>query len=293
MMKNVWILALSLGLSACSFESNHGSQNEQRENEDRDSLIRAYSSIQGTYEGTLQTATKTLEARLTLTYKEVVVGRDSEGQPRYRPVLVARLSRPDLLTLDVRLEGRFVPETGDLTLTTQSKADENGNARIVGEDLYLRSSIRNGELRAVVKTNGHDYGILNVRFSSRDVRSESIDDAEQMDRIRRRMQKIAGVYEGTATPDDVMGPFRFRMRIAIEESAGFPTLVVFYTRDQATVPVRMVVTYRPDRSPEEISFTNTDSTHERVSFYGHYSNGMIDGILTYPTFRAEMRAVRR
>lgn len=285
------VIAASSLILSCGFDSSHKSD-EEREASDREELVQTYSQIQGVYRGAIHTSKKDLELKLTLTFKEVVVGKDSEGQPRYRPVLVARFSRPGLVVLDIRMEGTYSSSSGNLTLSTEA----NG-----GEYFQIRGQLIGSNLNGEIKTSsGSTYGQLSGKLETRQVQTAEGDDLEQADRIRKHLLKLAGTYEGVVTPEDITGPFRASIRLDVEEelsSEKIPSLVAYYERiGGGSLSTRLKVQYFPERSPAEISFSSSGATGnniERVSFLGIILDNEIRGQLSYPAFRAKFVANKK
>jgi hypothetical protein len=284
------MMIFSLILSACAFDGKDDT--DQRDLEDREELLRTFSQIQGIYTGTIETQYKTMPAKLTITYREVVVGKDSDGQPRYRPVLVARLSRPELFALDIRMDGKYISRTGDLTLSTT----EGG-----GEFLQGRGSILGGNYQATLSNaNLGFYGILRVSLLTREIRTEENDDAEQRDRIRNRMNLLAGTFAAVikpdvTIPDETEDVIRSELRLLVEETDTFPRLVAYYNHKcGALLPIRSTVTFRPEMVPPEISFaTDSGTSGLKISFAGTFVNSAIEGRFQFPTFSGTLKAAKR
>lgn len=280
------VTVFALMLSACAFDSSNDT--DQRDLDDRNELVRSFSAIQGIYSGTIETQYKTMPAKLTITYREVEIGKDSDGQPRYRPVLVARLSRPELLTLDVRMNGKYIERTGDLTLSTV----DNG-----GEYLQGRGYIRGTDYTATLTNASFGfYGTLRVSLLSREIKTEENDDQEQISRIRQRMKLLEGTYRAVVKLDipspDYPDVVRSELRLIVEETGAVPVLTAFYSHMCGAIkPIRARATYKPDLVPAELSFATTSDMDLRITFNGTWQNSVIDGYFQFPTLSGRLHAV--
>ena len=286
------LMPFLLALSACSFNSDSNSQEQKRDADDRAKLTRTYSAIQGVYAGTIEFDDHSnTPANLIITFREDVVGKDSQGQPRYRPVLVARLNRPNLLVLDTRLEGNYVEESGDLTFT--SPKDKDGNS---SEGISIHSALRGGVYEAPINWRGARYGLLHVELTGQSVPDETQSDILQIRRIRAYLNTLTGIYNALVTPTQVSAgydvqPFQPTFRLYVDDTGSVPALYLSWRRTEFELPLAIPVDLRTTLNPREISFRSPNGSLERFVFFGTFTNGVVDGTITYPTFTGNLHAV--
>lgn len=272
--KVIFVALFTVAAVACSFDSN---RNENRaDSEKRQENVESLSSITGVYEGTIRSPDQSeINAILSLTYREKVIGRDTDGQPIYRPVVSAKLIRPDLLVSNSTLEGRYIPENRDLTLSTETDG---------GEYFYLRGNINNNLYSGEIKTVSGTYGYFQLKFKTSSVPSGASDDYAQIERIRNRLRPLEGYYSVKITPEDRLDgkpyeqPYTSTITLRIENASykgvpvNYPILIARYEHKAAGDygPSFAQVNYKPEKAANgELLFASNDGPI-RFSFKGRF-----------------------
>lgn len=291
------ILSLTLwsafSLSGCAFDKSDTDPNRKRDLVNREKLVRAYEGLQGVYEGTLVTPIRTEMVRLTLSYTEVEVGKNQDGEIRYQPELRARFSRLTLDLFDIYMTASYIPETADLTLTT----DNDG-----GESVYIRGYVINGHFSAPVKNRDGSYvGQVELDLVSKEVVAPPDGTANDVyDRIKARLVPISGQYSMTVTPyDRRYEAFKVDLLIRIEdkivEGQRIPALSSYSRREDGfSTAGKHSIAYNGTRRPEELTFepASTNAGYSAWSSKAIFENGKISGEIYYPTFQGTFIAER-
>lgn len=295
-MKQVTVYLLGLFCAGCSFSDSGVMGDIQKDLGDRNKMIEAFSAIEGVYEGQvfLPNQNRNQPARLILTYREVAVGTDNDGQIRYRPRLFARFNRPNVLVLDNKLEGVFDPLTGDITLSSLPNEPEA---------FYIRTRIQSDQIKGTLRLGAQVYGELDVVRVSRTLPDDSNEDENQRQKIRAQLATLAGDYDASVTDIDILvpniniKPFHVEtFSIRISDTQGkLPKLILYYRQSNAFLVVQVPVDYRPHLFPEEVSFNapRGGAGQETFDFFGTWDNGVISGKIVYPTFIGTLRAVKK
>lgn len=296
MMQVIVGLMVFVSLWSCSFPEQGTMSDVQKDLSDRNKIVDAFGAIEGVYEGHVffPNQNRRQEARLILTYREVPVGTDSDGQIRYRPRLFARFNRPEVLVMDNKLEGVFEPVTGDITLSSLASEPES---------FYIRTRVQSHQIQGTLRLGAQIYGILDVTRVTRDLPDDTDEDENQRQRIRTKLVSLAGDYQARVTdiellvPNINIKPFvvdTFSIRVS-ETQGRMPQLILYYRKSPAFLVVQSVVDYRPALQPEEISFKTPrgGAGQETFDFFGTIDNGVIEGQIVYPTFVGKLRAVKR
>ncbi len=291
---SLFLLVFGLVLQNCSIAGNDNEVTElQRDLNDRNKIVSSYQAIEGVYEGSLylKQSNQTIPAKLIMTYREVSVGNDNEGQLRYRPRLFARFSRPEALFLDVKMEGVFEPTTRDITLSSIKEESES---------YYLRTQMDGDIIRGTLKLGEQNYGELNLKLKTKILPSEIDQEIELRQAIREKLAPLTGNYECLVTPDPSSGlkPFSPEVfKLVVSESQGrLPQLMLYYRQSNAFVIVTTPVTYKPYLSPEEFSVKaerTANISQETFEIFALLNHGVIEGTISYPTFTGSLRAIKK
>lgn len=287
------VCLIALLLYSCSFQSRPPLSDVQKDLDERNQIVQSYASIEGTYVGELniKSQSRIVGAKLAITYREVAVGSDNDGQIRYRPRLFARLSRPEMFLYDIKLEGVYEPLTGDLTLSSPPGDKES---------YFFRTRINNGQITGDLRINAQILGSLNVKFQSSDL-SDDVNDQEEVNRlIAHELKKISGAYRARVTPDEffdqlisfpAFNPETFNL-ILVESRDQMPQLFLYYRKSREFLVVQARVEYRPDLQPAQIRFETPRGGpgQETFTFNGFLNRGKIEGEIVYPTFRGRLVA---
>jgi hypothetical protein len=297
MLKFITAVTMLLNFASCSFPDQGTMSDVQKDLTDRNKIVETFAAIEGVYEGEIFSTNQNRSepARLILTYREVPVGTDNDGQIRYRPRLFARFNRPNVLRLDNKLEGVFEPVTGDITLS--SLANEQ-------EAFYIRTRLQTNRIKGTLRLGAQVYGVIDVVLVTRELPDDTTEDENQRQRIRRRLLSLAGEYQAEVTNIEMLVPnisidsFRpetFSIRVS-ETQGKLPQLVLYYRKSNSFLVVQAQVDYRPELQPEEISFKvprGTGPGQETFDFFGTWDKGVIEGRIVYPTFVGKLRAVKK
>lgn len=290
------LLILSSALSfGCAFDSKY--DRDQKNAQEREELLNSYNAISGVYEGTLVTPRKTTRALLTITHKEVEVGKDENGQPTLRPVLVSRLSRLDLFVADTHMNGAYTNTNGELILT-------------VGDAMSIRGVIRNGVYSAEVKTGGAPYGQLSVAVQP-GIRIPTAEEADlaMSARLRKALEVLVGNYtvEIKPPPGSFDKPYKSSITMTVEQGSAsrVPLLVATYRHknDDAHSIVRALATFSQEADKEEVKFEASSADGMQLNFLGYIDqktvNGsqeratVISGLLQFKAYIAEATLIRK
>lgn len=294
-------IGLAIFFVACSLPERGALNDVQRDLDERNKLVGAYEGVQGVYEGVIELSGlgRTTPARLVLTYREVPVGTDNDGQIRYRPRLLGRLDQPEELILNERLEGVFEPVTGDITLSSL----QGQQAKDSADAYYFRTTLSGDRIVGDLRLGAQIYGRLNVTRTSVNLPDET-DEFERLRQIvRNKLQVLEGDYEALITPTRYLvpgiglGPFiasTFQIRIR-ETGREMPKLILYYKGPEKFMVVQSVIEYTPGTQPEEISFSvpRGQGLQESFEFFGTFEQGVIEGEIVYPTFVGTLRAVKK
>lgn len=292
---------------SCAFNETPSDPNRRRNLQDRQKLIDAYSAIQGVYEGVYEIAGGATEkAELIVSYREQVVGKNQDGENIYQPLLRAKFSRPDSTLDDTRMEAAYIPETGDLTMTTQAVSSNGGGAVYDGEYYYIRGYLgSDGNLTAPVKSaSGSLMGTLRIsKKSSEVVAPPNGEDLEEYEEFKARLQKFVGQYRGRVTPPRGgrnSEPFDLDIELRIVDDFDGarklrPTLVSFSRRsDGFSRSGRHKVTYINDRQKDELIFVPAENAtgYEAFSLSSIWTGKSFKGLISFPTFSGDFEAKR-
>lgn len=283
---------VTLSLAACAFDQSNNDPNRKRDLNNREKLVRAYESIQGVYEGEFDTPSRLEMVRLTISYTEVAVGKNENGEIRYQPELRARLSRLDRDILDTYFTATMITETSDLTLTTQQGG---------GEMMYIRGIISGGGFRAPVKNiDGSQIGTLNLRFVSKEVVAPPEGPGnETYDRIKAILLPIQGTYKATVKrmegkkDNSFVVDMQMRIEDMVVNGQVLPVLVCYNRReDGLSLAARHTVIYNGNRNPIELTFSPPPNGvgYTGWSMKAVFENNQIKGDIVYPTFVAPLVA---
>lgn len=307
-MKNLTLVFVSvLMLAACSFDAKQDLS--KRELEKRDSAGKPLASIEGVYVGDItQEDNSKVKLQISLSYREDVVGQDSDGQPIYRPILRATMIRPELIALNSTLQGRYEDQTGDLTMST---------AKDGGSYFYLRGEAINGHYNGIIRTDSGTYGYFQLKQVSAEVPSSTTDDLAQIKRIRERLKALEGYYQIEIKPDlradgtPSEPTYSSNVMITVENaqlngaSSEYPLLVASYEHktDRTFAPIRSTVTFRPERKPlPEIYFSSTNAvighaflgtwTDTARDSQGNLLPPQLSGRMTFKAYSASVRTLK-
>lgn len=286
MKKWVVIAVAMVGFFGCAFNQSETDPNRKRDMETREKLRDSYQDISGVYEGEYVQPARTELVRLTLSFRETPAGRDADGNLKYQPELTARFTRLERNLFDSVMTAGFVPETADLTLTTNSGG---------GEYFYIRGTLSNGEYAAPVKdSQGRLLGYINLKYTNKEVKAPDQGEAnETYDRLRRPLEPFTGKWMGHLVRH-VQGwedmDFEFLVRVedfTAQDGTIYPRLVSYSrpTNGFSTVG-KHLIDYNTDRTPHEFTFNPVQGAkgYGDWQMKGLVINNEIRGQASFPTF---------
>ncbi len=193
-MKNAILLILSLFYVGCAFDST-SSEINQRENktiEEKNRVLRNnYGLVTGFYQGKLRLANEERMVTLGIYTLEVKEGTNSSGEPIFKPVLNAVYRQIYPVEVPIVLDGRYVPETGELSFI-------NANSIQSMDSLHtINASINGSKILGVVKTPTGVLGDLDLDFIQKKVDAPLEGDADHIaEKLRQQFEIITGTYVG-------------------------------------------------------------------------------------------------
>jgi len=193
-----WLLSfMYLG---CAFNNSRDDIN-QRENktiEEKNRVLRDnYNLVTGFYQGTLHLPNEDRTVTLGVYTLEVKEGSNSSGESVFKPVLKAVYRQLYPIEVPVVLDGRFVPETGELTFV-------NAMALPTVDSLHtINGSIKGTKILGVAKTPTGVIGDLDLNFVQKKVDAPTEGDQDQIaEKLREQFEHITGTYVGKITDGD-------------------------------------------------------------------------------------------
>lgn len=292
MRRIISAILLPFVFNACAFNDtgNESDPNRRRQLEERQKLVENYLELQGMYEGTYTRPSGSQPVRFMFSYREKVVGSNRDGEPIFQPILLVKMDRYTTTEEDVRFQGSFTRENGDLTLTTQTTTQD---AVCDGECLYLRGVWQNGHFSGPVRSRGGiELGTINISRVTTKVDEPSNGEVlDEYEELRARLEKFVGHYIGEA-----IRPNRKDLEVKIDftlsiidgprnSNPKYPRLVSnsFWTSGSSTVGTHSV-TYINDRGQEELIFAPVEgsSGFNLWSMTSVWKNNKIEGSIRIP-----------
>jgi hypothetical protein len=311
-------LATALFLfSGCAFNDKGADSNRQRNLEDREKLVREFSAIQGIYEGDYETTRRNSanqvitekKVQILLAYRETATGRNRDGEIVYLPILTGKFLRPEAEDFDVSLDASYIPETGDLTLTTKAekappeKDDKNIALSIASgfqqTQYYIRGTINSNRFEAPVRGNdGVLLGRLRLQRTTSEVNGpRSGEEIDDYDRAKARIIRFQGKYLGRIAKSSTIGEFKIKMEIRVVDElvSGrlVPKLQMFSLREDGfSKTARHSISYLNERGFDELIFSPAKDAvgFSYFTLNGRWESGKIRGVINYPTFSSDFSA---
>lgn len=299
--KYLALLMLPLMMASCAFNESENDPNRRRQIEDRQKLVDSYSSLQGVYEGTFtRMSGETEPVKFTFSYREQVSGTNQDGELIYRPFLLVKYERTSTTEDDNRLQGSFIPETGDLTLSTQTLGQDN---ICDGDDcLYMRGRWSNGNYNTLVKSrSGIELGSISVTRTTTQVNGPS--DGELWDEYeekKERIQKFVGKYIGKAKAN-IRGEKDMEIEMILSvvdgpRSEGPKLQSTSYRTDGFSRAASHTVTYNYRNGADQIVFKEAEGAigFDAYTMTATWKKGRITGDILFPKnsprkFEAELQ----
>lgn len=291
-----------LVLSSCAFSEGQGGMsdpNRRRQIEDRQKLVDSYSALQGVYEGTYTRTNGAVEpVKFTFSYREQVAGTNQDGELIYRPILLVKYERISTTEEDNRMQGSFIPETGDLTLTTRTVGQDNV---CDGECLYMKGTWLNGGYSSAVRSiSGIVLGTINIQRVTTQVDGPSDGDVwDDYEEEKERVQKFVGKYIGKAK-SNIRGEPDMEIEIILSvvdgpKSEGPKLISTSYRTDGFSRAATHNVIYNYRNGADQIIFQPTQGAmgFDAYTMTAFWENGEIKGDLRLPKNAARRFEAKR
>lgn len=281
-MKNIFALLLSISLIGCAFGKDPSSENKE-EVQERQKLSDTYSKVKGVYAGPLFTGSANHDIELSIFTEDVKQGVNSDGTDRFRLVLKGTYTRINPAGASQTLDGRFIPETGELILS-------NPRNDLGPDDVKsINAKLEGNKLVGEVKRSTGVIGQFVLELSSQESRVPDTNERERTnERIRQTLKKIVGKYEGVVLPPPQLeAPFAIEVELFINEVVGpngtTPTLAAYYrlvddTTGSSDLP--MTASYDAELSPAKLTLNGQGALNYAVTLEGYLTpSGAIRGSL--------------
>jgi hypothetical protein len=185
---------LCLSLSFCAFNKSQNdiTNRENKKSEEKNKLLRdTYDLVTGFYNGKLHLPNEDRNISLGVYTLEIKEGTNSSGEPLFKPTLKAVYRQLYPIEVPIVLDGRFVPETGELSFT-------NPNANISNEMIHTINATINGrKITGTAKTPTGTLGNIDLDFVQKHVEAPTEGDDENMaQKLREQYDLISGSYVG-------------------------------------------------------------------------------------------------
>lgn len=194
---------LLLNFLGCAFDQSPTEIN-QRENktiEEKNRVLRSnYGLVTGFYQGRLRLGTEERLVTLGIYTLEVKEGNNSSGEPIFKPVLKAVYRQIYPVEIPIVLDGRYVPETGELSFINTVSNQGMGM-------LHTISGSMNGtKILGEAKTPTGVLGNLELEFIQKKVDAPTEGDEDQTaQKLRQQYEGLTGTYVGTIKSPEASG----------------------------------------------------------------------------------------
>jgi ribosomal protein L19 len=193
-MKNLSIILLSFFLSFCAFNKSQNdiTNRENKKSEEKNKVLRDnYDMVTGFYQGKLHLPNEDRNITLGVYTLEVKEGNNSSGEPLFKPVLKAVYRQLYPIEAPIVLDGRFIPETGELSFT-------NPSTNISNEVIHtINATISGPKIAGVAKTLTGTLGSIDLDFVQKHVEAPTEGDDQNMtQKLREQYETISGTYIG-------------------------------------------------------------------------------------------------
>lgn len=281
-MKKILIAALSLSLTACAFKDNGTSTNEE-EIRERRKLNEMYKPLVGKYAGRIHTAMGPQDIEINLFILGEEKGRDSVR--KVLPMLKASYRRINPVGVTALFNSSYVPETGDLFLTSEIAAD-----KLRSDDIHtITARLLGQRIEGNAASKAGPVGHVDVSFVTTQADVPSVgDENDYNQRLRQEYEKIAGRYQGVVTtPTKQTYNAEIHLAIVGSESSGLPQVIGSFIRsDESSRSLDLVLSvssYKFEITPAELILTGRPkfgTANYRASFDGSFKEGQFYGTMT-------------
>lgn len=253
-------------------------------------LREQYQKVVGTYQGSIVREANMSEPRrewkieLSIYIVEVKYGTEPSGEPKFRPILKARIKQLSPVKPNTYLEVHYDFEKNELVLTSSDPS-----TTLNPDSINTIVAVFDGKSISgrVSKTAGY-WGELNVDFKNKRVEFPAIGDKEEYNqRLYAELQSIAGLYKGTIRPLGLES-FDIELKIFVVSEVGGngspPILKAYYRRTKdihRATDLTMTAIYKTEMNPSAIDMTGQRTgsgfTYS-VTLNGIIKNKKIEGI---------------
>lgn len=296
LIRKLLLVTLTIGtLLGCSFGKSNSSDNRV-EVDTRNRLSEKFALVAGHYTGTVESNPRQ-DVELSLYIIEVRSGKNSDGDDIFLPALKARFRRLASTQADIYMDARFIPETGDVFLSsTSSQPGQPGQTGQPAQPptFTITARLTGDNLDGSVVKNGGTLGALHMRRIDNDASAPPEGDVEERNqRLRQLYAPLIGLYHGKAV---FMGrgaeTINFSMTIYIVDQPtadGYtiPILVSYYKRDNdptGEVALTLDCTYSTDTTPPSISMESRPfpgpPNNYKITITGQVHGNTITGSFT-------------
>lgn len=287
LIRRLLLVTLTIGtLLGCSFGKSNSSDN-RAEVDTRNRLSEKFALVAGHYTGTVESNPRQ-DVELALYIIETRNGQNSNGDPIFLPELKARFRRLNSTQADIYMDARFIPETGDVFLS--STGSQAGQA----PTFTITARLTGDNLDGSVVKNGGTLGALHMHRISNDSSAPPEGDVEERNqRLRQLYAPLIGLYHGQAV---FVGPgaetIKFSLTIYIVDQPTpdghtIPILVSYYKRDNdptGEVALTLDCTYSTDTNPPSINMESRPypgpPNNYRITITGRVRGNTITGSFT-------------
>lgn len=193
-MIKIWFIAfLSFGYLGCAFNNSRDEMDrkENKDIEEKNNVLRSkYGEITGFYQGTLRTSTEERTVTLGIYILEAPGGKNSSGETILVPMLKAVYRQMFPVERPIVLDGRYVPERGEISFATATTPSPDALHSI-------DASINNSQIQGIAKTVNGDLGNINLSFVRKEVDTPAGEENEFNRKLREQYQQITGTYRGS------------------------------------------------------------------------------------------------
>lgn len=177
----------------CAF-NNSRDEMDRRENKDieeKNNVLRSkYDTITGFYQGVLRAGDEERSVTLGIYILEMPGGKNSSGETILIPTLKAVYRQLFPVEKPIVLDGKFTPETGDLSFASSTTPSIDALHSIDG-------TINNLHIQGQAKTSNGVLGNIELEFVQKQVDTPSGEENEFNRKLREQYQQLTGTYRGS------------------------------------------------------------------------------------------------
>jgi hypothetical protein len=199
-MKLLNYIVILLGITGCAF-NNSPSEINQRENksiEEKNRVLRSnYNLVTGFYQGQLHLGNDVRTITFGIYTLEVNEGTNSSGEIIFKPVLKAVYRQLYPIEVPIVLDGRFVPETGELSFVNAASGQSIDRLHTIN------AHYKGSKIVGIAKTPTGILGDLELEFVQKKVEAPTEGDEDYIaEKLRQQYEILTGTYIGKITSPD-------------------------------------------------------------------------------------------